>query len=464
MTSSRPFPLAPVEHACARTGCAAPITGFFSTPVGTFHPQARHVRGLVHVILRGLLAASAALAFTGTRAGEVEVLHFWTSPGEAASIAQLKSMIAERGHTWKDFAVVGGGGQNAMSALRERVQAGNPPAAASIKGPAIKEWAAQGALTSMDAMAAFDHWDQVLPKVVQDQVKYRGRYVAVPVNIHRVNWLWTNTEVLRKSGVATVPTSFDEFLAAAERIRAAGYIPLAQGGQPWQEFVLFETVVLGVAGVDLYRKAFVELDPDALSSPAMKRTLEAFRRLKAHTDEQSRGRDWNVTTDMVIKGRAAFQIMGDWAKGEFLVAGQRPGREFTCSPAPGTSGTYSFVVDAFAMFQLKSWEAQKAQGYLAYALMRPAFQTQFNVRKGSIPVRAGVPMDGFDSCGQMSGRDFLASEKNDLLVPSVSVDMAVPTAIHAALRTVVSEFWNTDTMSPELAMSRLVAASAPRQK
>src|SRR5688572_19426412 len=91
-----------------------------------------------HWFMTAVIAASAA---TTSHAGEVEVLHFWTSPGEAKSVAELKAKIGVRGHTWKDFVVVGGGGENAMAALRTRVLAGNPPASASIKGPAIQEWA-----------------------------------------------------------------------------------------------------------------------------------------------------------------------------------------------------------------------------------------------------------------------------------------------------------------------------------
>jgi len=410
-----------------------------------------------------LVAASLGSA-QPAMAGEVEVLHFWTSPGEAASIAQLKDMIAQRGHTWKDFAVVGGGGQNAMTALKTRVLAGRPPAAASIKGPAIQEWASLNTLTNLDAMASFDHWDRDLPEAVQAQVKYKGRYVAVPVNVHRVNWMWSNSEVLQKSGVAEVPTSIADLFAAADKVRAAGFIPIAHGGQPWQEFVLFESVALGIGGVEFYKKAFVQLDAAALSSQAMKDSLEAFRRLKSFTDDHAPGRDWNAATDLVIKGKAAFQFMGDWAKGEFLIAGQRPGQEFRCTPAPGTSRAYSYVVDTFAMFQLRSWEAQKAQGYLAYALMRPEFQEQFNLRKGSIPARAGVPVDRFDACGQMSKQDFLSSEASNALVPSVAVDMAVPTATQSALRAVISGYWNSDTLSADAAMAALVrAASVTRQ-
>lgn len=410
-----------------------------------------------------LLAAPIVMTSTAF-GGEVEVLHFWTSPGEAKSIAQLKDLIAVRGHTWKDFAVVGGGGQNAQAVLKQRVGAGRPPASAAIKGPAIQEWAATRVLANLDAMATFEHWDEVLPPVVQDLVKYRGHYVAVPVNIHRVNWLWTNLDVLRKSGVEKTPVSFDDFLAAADKIKAAGYLPLAHGGQPWQDFVLFESVALGVGGVDFYKRAFVGLDTAALAGPEMRRVLASFRRLKSYTDDKSRGREWNSATNMVIQGAAAFQFMGDWAKGEFAEAGRKVGKDFACSPAPGTAGAYSFVIDTFAMFQLRNWEAQKAQGYLAYVLLGEKFQEQFNLSKGSIPVNMRVTLDKFDDCAKTSRRDFDATAKTQSLVPSVAVDMVLSDASHDALRAVVSDFWTTDAMSANDAIERMLRIAANRPK
>ena len=415
-------------------------------------------------LARTMAAAFALCASAALHAGEVEVLHYWTSGGEAKSVAELKDMMGKRGHTWKDFSVTGGGGQNAMAVLKQRVLAGNAPAAANIKGPAIQEWAELNVLTSLDAMASFEKWDEALPKVVADQMKYKGRYVAVPVNVHRVNWLWANSAVLKKSGVAALPKTYDEFFAAADKIKAAGFIPVAHGGQDWQDFTVFESVVLGVGGTALYDKALVKLDRTAMTSDEMKKALEIFRRIKSYTDANSNGRDWNVTTEMVINGKAGFQFMGDWAKGEFLAAGQTPGKEFTCSAAPGTANAYTFNVDSFAMFQLKSWEAQKAQGYLAYLLMGKEFQEKFNLRKGSIPVRLGMNMEKFDDCAKTSSKDFVATSASGALVPSVAHGMALSSSQQAAMRSAVSEFWNNDKLSVSEAIAKLVAVSAPKQK
>src|SRR3990167_5400567 len=202
-----------------------------------------------------------SFAFAGSVfATDVEVLHYWTSGGEAKSAGQLKAIVKEDGYGWKDFAVAGGGGENAMTALKTRVISGNPPTAAQIKGPSIQEWGREGVLANIDDAAIAGKWDAALPKVVADVMKYKGHYVAAPVNVHRVNWVWANPEVLKQAGVSGIPATWDAFFDAADKIKKSGAIAIAHGGQPWQDATVFESVALGVGGADFYRKALVKLD------------------------------------------------------------------------------------------------------------------------------------------------------------------------------------------------------------
>ena len=402
------------------------------------------------LVLAGAMAASA---------GEVEVLHFWTSGGEAKSAAELKRIMESKGHTWRDFAVAGGGGDSAMTVLKSRVVSGNPPSAAQVKGPAIQEWAAEGVLSDMNALAKAEKWDDVLPKVVADVMKYKGSYVAAPVNVHRVNWLWASSDALKKAGVAAMPKTWDEFFAAADKLKAAGLIPLAHGGQNWQDFTTFESVVLGVGGAKFYQDALVKLNGEALNSPTMRKSLETFRRIKTYTDPAASGRDWNLATAMLIQGKAGFQLMGDWAKGEFIAAGKTPGKDFMCAAAPGTADAFTFNVDSFILFKLKDASARKAQSDLASSLMSPEFQEVFNLNKGSIPVRTGMRMDKFDDCAKLSSKNFIDSAKTGGLVPSVAHGMAIAPATEGAIKDVVSRFWNDDKLSVADAMQKLAVAA-----
>ena len=401
----------------------------------------------------GLAAAMSASA------GEVEVLHYWTSGGEAKSVAELKKIMQGKGHTWRDFAVAGGGGDSAMTVLKSRVISGNPPSAAQTKGPAIQEWASEGVLANMDTLAKAEKWDELLPKVVADVMKYKGAYVAAPVNVHRVNWMWGSADALKKAGVAGMPRNFDEFFAAADKLKAAGLVPVAHGGQNWQDFTTFESVVLGVGGAKFYQDALVRLDATALNSDTMKKSLETFRRIKSYTDAGAPGRDWNLATAMLIQGKAGFQLMGDWAKGEFLAAGKVPGKDFLCAAAPGTANAFTFNVDSFILFKLKDAAAQKAQSDLASSIMSPEFQQVFNLNKGSIPVRAGMKMDKFDDCAKASAKDFADTAKSGSLVPSTAHGMAIPPATEGAIKDVVSQFWNDDKVTVADAMKKIAAAA-----
>jgi len=410
------------------------------------------------------LATVVALVVAGNAAlaGEVEVLHWWTSGGEAKSVGELKNIMQAEGHTWKDFAVAGGGGDNAMTVLKSRVVAGNPPAAAQIKGPAIQEWASEGVLANLDATAKAEKWDSLLPKVVADVMKYKGSYVAAPVNVHRVNWMWANSAVLKKAGVTGTPKTWDEFFAAAEKVKKAGLIPVAHGGQNWQDFTTFEDVVLGVGGAKFYNDAMIKLDQKALTSATMTKSLQTFRKIKSYTDPASPGRDWNLATAMVIQEKAAFQFMGDWAKGEFTAAGKVPGKDYVCAAAPGTANAYTFNVDSFAMFKLKDPTAQKAQADLAAAIMGTKFQEVFNLNKGSIPVRLNMDMAKFDDCAKLSSKDFVATAKTGGLVPSIAHGMAVKPAAEGAIKDAVSQFWNDDKMSVADGLKSIAKAAATK--
>jgi glucose/mannose transport system substrate-binding protein len=406
---------------------------------------------LKKVALAVALAVGASTAF----AQEAEVLHWWTSGGEAKSVAELKKMMEAKGVKWKDFAVAGGGGDAAMTALKARVVAGNAPTAAQIKGPSIQEWANEGALGDISAVAK--DWDKLLPKVVGDVMKHKGKYVAAPVNVHRVNWLWINQAALAKAG-GKAPTTMDEFFKLADAFKAQGIVPIAHGGQPWQDATVFESVVLGLGGADFYNKALVKLDATAISSPTMEKAFDAMGKIKGYLDKGSAGRDWNLTTAMVIKGEAGMQFMGDWAKGEFTAAGKTPGKDYACVAAPGTGNAYTFNIDSFAMFKTKDANATKAQAVLAESIMSPEFQEVFNLNKGSIPVRPGVKKDKFDACATKSMADMDSTAKSGGLVPSFAHGMAIPSATQGAIVDVVAKFMNSNMSSKDAVVALAKAA------
>ncbi len=408
--------------------------------------------------LKSALAASAAVSIISATAGfagpEAEVLHWWTSGGEAKSVAVLQEEFASKGGTWTDMPVAGGGGDAAMTALRARVLSGNAPTAVQLKGPAIQEWYEEGVLADISSVAQANGWADVLPASIAGHMKCEGTWCAAPVNVHRIDWIWANAAILEANGIA-MPTTWAEFNAAAEKLQAAGITPLAHGGQAWQDATVFEAVALGVGGAEFFQKAFVELDEATLTSDTMKAVFDQMRTMRGFVDSNFSGRDWNLATAMVMNGEAAFQIMGDWAKGEFLAAGKQPGKDFLCASTPGEGFLYN--VDRFAMFVVAGDDKTAGQLLLAELIVGKNFQKVFNLNKGSIPARTDVALDEFDSCAHTSAKDMADSNAGGSLLPSYAHGMALRGAQSGAITDVVTSHFNSD-MSSDDAVQMLLQA------
>ncbi len=393
----------------------------------------------------GLIAAANA----ASAAEEVEVIHWWTSGGEAAALQVLRQNLEKEGVAWKDAAIAGGGGDQARTVLQARMAAGNPPTAMQMLGLVVQDWAAEGVLGDLTPLAEKDGWDKVIPPALQNIVKYEGHYVAAPFNMHSTNWVWVNKALFDKVG-GPEPTTWENFQTLAKKFKDAGVIPVAHGGQPWQDATIFDGAVISAGGPEFYRKAFIELDEEALKGETMQKAFDQMRAIRGMVDPNFSGRDWNLATAMVINGQAGMQIMGDWAKGEFVNAGKKAGTDFLCFRYPGTQGTVTFNSDSFGMMKVSEAE-EDAQFKLAAAIMDPAFQESFNIKTGSIPARNDVPDTNFDACGKKGIADAKEATASNALMGSMAHGHAASESVKGAVYDVVTAFFNSDQSSAEAA-------------
>ncbi|MEM1078652.1 MAG: ABC transporter substrate-binding protein [Pseudomonadota bacterium] len=410
-------------------------------------------------ILKTHTAVALVLMISGGAASAqdngVEVLHWWTSGGEAAALNVLKEDLEGQGIGWTDMPVAGGGGEQAMTVLRARVTAGNAPTAVQGLGFDIVDWAKQGSLADLNTVAAQEGWDDVVPSALQEFAKIDGKWVSAPVNVHSTNWVWANKAVLDANGIA-VPTTWEEFTAALETLKAAGITPIAHGGQAWQDATVFDAVAMSVLGPDGYQAAFIDLDEDVLGGAEMQEAFERMDVIRANVDENFSGRDWNLATAMVINGEAGFQMMGDWAKGEFLNAGKVPDQDFLCFRFPGTAEQVTFNADQFMMFD-QGGAVSDEQAALASAILSPSFQSAFNVVKGSVPARTDVSDEAFDACGKKGMADLAAAAASGNLFGSMAHGHAAPASVKNAVYDVVTAHFNGEFDSEE-AVAELVDA------
>ncbi len=294
----------------------------------------------------GILAGVALTVVTTTALAQgmkAEVMHQWTSAGESAAVKEIADQFNKAGGEWVDAAITGE--ENMVAAELARVVGGNPPTAMQFPmGKQMVDLASQGLLENIDDVAAEGNWAAVLPGIFLQAITYDGHIYGVPVQNHGQSWLWYNKAVLEKVG-AKEPVTWEDLFATAEKLKAAGVIPIAVGGQSWQLRITFNTVLVTKGGADLYTKVLGDRDEAAIRSPEFKDVVETYLKIRDYADPGNANRDWNVAANMVITGQAGFNFMGDWAKGEYTAAGQTAGKEFGCVLL-GENGDQNFIVSS----------------------------------------------------------------------------------------------------------------------
>ncbi len=395
-----------------------------------------------------LLAASAIVSATGAFATDLEVTHWWTSGGEAAAVAELAKLFDASGDHWVDGAIAGSGG-TARPIMISRITGGDPMGATQFNhGQQALELVEAGLMLDLTDVAEANDWkNKIFPSTLLDACTIDGRIYCAPVNIHSPEWLWLSNKVYEDLGLP-VPTNWNEFVASAEAVRAAGKVPLALGNQPWQSNLAFGAMQVAVAGLDNWKAVNMDKNMEVAAGDAYAAVFQAAadaRGLAVGSNVQ----DWNQATNLVITDQAAGQIMGDWAQGEFAVAGEVAGTDYTCLPGLGLNAYLSTGGDAFYFPKLEDAEKEEAQKRLAAMIVSPEAQVAFNLKKGSLPIRGDVDLSAANDC-MKKGLELLASGN---VMPSG--DMLWTPDTQKQVEDLMVEFWMSD-MDPAVAHERWV--------
>ncbi len=399
--------------------------------------------------LRSGVAALFALGAVSFAAGgalaepKTNFLSQWDTGSDAAAIAKLGDMFNAAGGKWQATSIAGHTA-NTLAKLRADVVAGNAPPAVQLKGPEIAEWNETGKTANLDALATKEGWDKVVAPELLPVMKPKGNWVAAPMNIHRINWLWGSKKALDKAGIKEMPKTWAEFNEDCEKLKKAGIaVPVAYAAADWIDATFFETIVYGM-DQDLFRAAFVKGDLKALASDGMAKAFDEYRTLLSYTDQGRQGREWDAALNMMAKGESGFYIMGDWSVGTLNANKFKYGEDYLCTRAPQDDGKPGFILnaDSVVFFTQKDPDYIAGQELLAHLIMSVDFQKIFNLAKGSIPARMDVDLSqgGWNPCQQISQKDLADSIKAGTLVRSMAHNMTVLQKYRGAMMEVITEF------------------------
>lgn len=395
-------------------------------------------------LTRMFLATTAALGLaTASHAVDLEVTHWWTSGGEAAAVAEFAKAFNENtDHNWVDGAIAGGGG-TARPIMISRIIGGDPMGATQFNhGRQTEELIEAGLMLDLTDVAEAEGWaDIVNPSSLLASCTVDGRIYCVPVNIHSWQWLWLSNQAFADAGV-DVPANWNEYVEAMPALQDAGKVPLAMGGQAWQSSGAFGVLTVALAGQEAWLSVNRDKDADVAGGPVYAKVFEAAAAAREFSKDTN-VLDWNLATAMVIEGKAGGQIMGDWAQGEFAVAGKTAGSDYTCLPGLGVNEIISTGGDAFYFPKNDDAEVEAAQKELASLMLSKAVQVAFNLKKGSLPVRGDVDLAAANDC-MKKGLDILASGS---ILPSGDQLLSADTT--GQMEDLMTEFWSTDLSAAE---------------
>lgn len=400
--------------------------------------------------MRRLMAGAALTVLpAGAMAADLEVTHWWTSGGEAAAVQELARIFTEQtDHTWVDGAIAGSG-STARPIMVSRIIGGDPMGATQFNhGRQAQELVEAGLMQDLTEVAEENGWaDFINPPSLLEACTLDGRIYCAPINIHSPQWMWTSHAAFEAAGVEPA-TNWEELKAAAPALREAGILPLAQGMQGWQTSLLLNAMVSGIGGADFYLQVYEAREEEALNSDTMRQIWEEL----AVARELSQGgnlSDWNMATNRLIEGTAAAQVMGDWAQGEFALAGQTAGEDYGCNIGLGGEPYIATGGDAI-YFPVNNDEAvTEAQMALANVITGPEAQVAFNAAKGSLPIRGDIDLTEVNACTQQ-GLETLAAGNT---IPSI--DMLLSSDTRGQIEDLTAEFFGS-SLSAEDAHNRYV--------
>ena len=393
---------------------------------------------ILWAVLVGLAVVALALPAAGysgksssAQSGELEVFSWWTGGGEAAGLTKVIGIWKKENPSIKfvNATVAGGAGTNAKAVLAQRLSANDPPD--SFQGHAgseLQDYIKAGDLEPIDFLYRQAGFAKAMPKQLLSQITYRGKLYSVPVNIHRANVLWFNPKVLRDAGVSGAPKTWGQFIAALKKADEAGVIPLVVGEQ-WTNKHLFETVLLSTLGTAKYTALWK--GNGSWTSAGVRTAVRRYQELLTYTNRDAASLTWQDASKLVVDGKAAFNIMGDWANGYFTELKKKANVDYGWAPVPGTGGVYQWLSDSFTLPRGAPNRAAAVKWLTLLGSKRA--QDAFNPVKGSIPARKDASARLYNQYLKSALRDWKSNKLAGSLTHGVVANNAWNTAIDTAL-------------------------------
>ena len=174
--------------------------------------------------------------------------------------------------------------------------------------------------------------------------------------------IWYNMNILKASGVSEIPSTYEAFFSACEKIKAAGFIPSSQmtgGTNAWTSMLWYSHICASLGGEDVWKKDFK-------TDPIFVQAAEILKKMyqNGNTSNDAVGGDAGVSGGHYLAGESACFINGPWYIGRVRSDAPEVYKATKAAFAPGTDGMIGFAQTNLAAAATN--DSNKKAGVLAF--------------------------------------------------------------------------------------------------
>ncbi|GAA4071731.1 extracellular solute-binding protein [Nonomuraea soli] len=183
----------------------------------------------------------------------------------------------------------------------------------------------------------------VAPYVIDEKV------YAVPTDIGMIGF-WYNKDLFAKAGITEPPGTWSAYLEAVKKLKAAGIVPIALAGkEKWPGHFYWSYLAMRIAGLPALQQAAETKDftnPDFVAAGQQLKALADLQPFqKGFENAAYPGPTGQSAT--VGNGKAAMELMGQWAPGSQKTEGKGLGEALGFFPFPAVEGGKGALTEAF---------------------------------------------------------------------------------------------------------------------
>ncbi|MFB7862732.1 extracellular solute-binding protein [Streptomyces sp. NPDC056069] len=235
-------------------------------------------------------------------------------------------------------------------------------------------------------------WSSDLTPVSLQAYRFGGRTYGVPYDIGMVGF-WYNKKLFAKAGITTPPTTWAEFLDDVRKLKAAGITPIALAGkEKWPGHYYWAYLAMRVGGLPALQKAATTKDF----------TGAGFVQAGAHLKELVDLRPFQTAflgagyatpggqAATMGNGKAAMELMGQWAPSVQKDAGADLGADLGFFPFPSVDGGVGQATEVFGGggFALRKGAPKEALDFLKFFVLEN--ESKLLASNGYLPVVKGA--------------------------------------------------------------------------